>query len=299
MGRQIYYPNSAIRDFIMKILVTGATGFIGQYVVNELMKYDGYNIIATSRTRDKALKMDWWGKVKYIECNLDSDLDYYQFFDSPDMVIHLAWNGLPNYTESFHYEKNLMTNYFFLKKLITSGLNELVIIGTCLEYGMKEGCLSEKTETNPAVPYGLAKDILRRFVENLKTKYDFDFKWVRLFYVYGKHQNKNSLVSQIETAIENEVELFNMSDGEQLRDYLPVEKASEYIVRIALQKKINGIINCCSGQPISVRKFVEEYLKNKNSQIKLNLGYYPHNDYEPFAFWGDNSKLETILKESK
>ena len=45
-----------------------------------------------------------------------------------------------------------------------------------------------------------------------------------------------------------------MSGGEQERDYLPIEKVAEYIVTIALQDNISGIINCCSGKPIKVKQ---------------------------------------------
>jgi dTDP-6-deoxy-L-talose 4-dehydrogenase (NAD+) len=86
-----------------------------------------------------------------------------------------------------------------------------------------------------------------------------------------------------------------MSGGKQLRDYLPVEKVAEYIVKISIDDKITGIINCCSGEPISIRKFVENYIAEKNKNIELNLGYYPYPDYEPMAFWGDNKKLMKIL----
>ena len=115
--------------------------------------------------------------------------------------------------------------------------------------------------------------------------------------MYGKGQNPKSIIPQLELALENNDETFNISGGEQLRDYLPVKKVAEYIVKISLQNKINGIINCCSGEPISIRKLVENYLKLRNKKIKLNLGYYPYPDYVPMAFWGDNTKLKSILKE--
>ena len=89
-----------------------------------------------------------------------------------------------------------------------------------------------------------------------------------------------------------------MSGGEQLRDYLPVEKVAEYIVKISMQDKIRGIINCCSGKPISIRKLVENYLSEKNASIELNMGYYEYPDYEPMAFWGDNKKLMKILDKT-
>jgi dTDP-6-deoxy-L-talose 4-dehydrogenase (NAD+) len=85
-----------------------------------------------------------------------------------------------------------------------------------------------------------------------------------------------------------------MSAGEQLRDYLPIEKVAEYISKIALQNNITGIINCCSGNPISIRKLVEDYIKIKNYNINLNLGYFNYPFYEPMAFWGDNKKINLL-----
>jgi len=113
--------------------------------------------------------------------------------------------------------------------------------------------------------------------------------------MYGKGQNPNSLLSQLESALEKGETTFNMSGGEQLRDYLPIEKVAQYIVTIALQNKINGIINCCSGIPIKVKELVENYLTKNDKKINLNLGYYPYPDYEAMAFWGDNTKLRKII----
>ena len=87
-----------------------------------------------------------------------------------------------------------------------------------------------------------------------------------------------------------------MSGGEQLRDYLSVDDVAANIVSCSLQTQINGIINCCSGKPISVRSFVENYLKKRNIEMKLNLGFYPYADYEPMAFWGDRTKLQKSYK---
>ncbi len=66
-----------------------------------------------------------------------------------------------------------------------------------------------------------------------------------------------------------------------------------------MQNDITGIINCCSGKPISIRNLVENYLKKHNNAIKLNLSFYPYPDYEPMAFWGDNTKLKKILRGYK
>jgi len=179
--------------------------------------------------------------------------------------------------------------------MIEHGLKDLTVTGTCLEYGLQNGCLSEELDTNPITPYGLSKDTLRKILELLIEKYDFSFKWIRLFYNKGKGQSKHSLLSKLDFALDNEEKVFNMSGGEQLRDYLPIEKVAEYICKIALQEKKTGIINCCSGKPVSIRNVVEEHLEKRKKKIKLNLGYYPYPDYEPLAFWGDNNKLKYIL----
>ncbi len=283
------------------ILVTGATGFIGNYVVQELLK-NNQRVIASSFLEEKAKNYSWFSDVEYIQFNLASFnelVNYYEFFQKPDAVIHLAWEGLPNYKASFHYDVNLPRHYAFLKNMLQHGLSDLSVVGTCFEYGMHEGMLSETMPSDPANPYALAKDTLRKRLEDLCQQILFNLKWIRLFYMYGEGQNSNSLLSQLQKALDSKAEQFNMSGGEQVRDYLPVQKVAEYIVKIALQDKVTGIINCCSGKPISVKQLVENYLKEQNASIHLNLGYYPYTDYEPMAFWGDNSKLDSIVNTVK
>lgn len=279
-----------------KVLVTGATGFIGSYVVEELTKL-GHSVIASSVNKEKALTAGWFQKVNYISFDLgsiDQSVDYYKFFDSPDLMIHLAWEGLPNYTSSFHEEINLPRHLAFLKNMIENGLTDLTVTGTCFEYGMQEGCLREDMPALPHNPYGKAKDELRKDLERLQKQIPFTLKWVRLFYMYGKGQNPKSLLSQLDKALANGEKVFNMSGGEQVRDFLPVEKVAENIIKIALQKKITGIINCGGGEPVTVKEFVEKYLKSRNKEISLNLGFYPYPDYEPMKFWGDMTKLKKI-----
>lgn len=282
----------------MKILVTGATGFVGNHVITEVLKMNHVAIVTSLDNYNRAKKFDWFNEVEYIQCNLNKEVkDFYSYFKKPDLMIHLAWEGLPNFNELYHFEKNLVANYYFIKNMIQNGLTNCSVIGTCLEYGLQHGCLREDIETKPTTPYGLAKDTLRKYIVELSKIYKFDYKWIRLFYLYGKGQNPNSILSQLDRALENKEEVFNMSGGEQLRDYLAVEKVAEYIVKISIQNKINGSINCCSGKPISIKELVNAYLKQKNKNIKLNLGYYPYPDYEPMAFWGDTARLKEVLKE--
>jgi len=285
----------------MKLLVSGATGFIGNYVIKELLKCNDIEVIATSLDPiTKVRNKEWFKAVKYKAQDLNEVKEnYFAFFENPDLLIHLSWQGLPNYNELFHIERNLYTNYNFIKNMIENGLRNLTVIGTCLEYGMQEGSLSEEMPTNPITAYGLGKDTLRKFIEELKKTYEFTFKWIRLFYIYGRGQSPKSIISQLDQALKNNEEVFNMSKGDQLRDYLQVEKVADYIIQISLQNKINGIINCCSGKPISIKNLVKAHLKKRNKNIKLNLGYYPYPDYEPMAFWGETKKLNSIIKKQK
>lgn len=259
----------------------------------------GVNVIATSSSADKAKDFEWFSKVTYVPHDLATsipDENLYKKFKAPDLLIHLAWAGLPNYKKRFHFEHELPNQYNFLKKLVEDGLKDMTIAGTCYEYGMQEGELSEKLPALPTNSYAIAKNCLRIFLEQLQLDHPFSLKWTRLFYMYGKGQNPNSILAQLQTALDQNLETFNMSGGEQIRDYLPVEQVAKNIVSIALQNKVTGIINCASNQPITIKELVENYLQKTGSKIKLNLGFYPYPDYEPFIFYGNNQKLKSITK---
>ena len=282
---------------MQRILVTGATGFIGQHVIRELLLRK-YAVIASSVQEEKARQLPWFDQVEYIPFDLrqvDPAVNYYDFFGRPDAMIHLAWEGLPNYKAAFHLEDNLPRHYSFLSNIIANGLKDLTVTGTCFEYGMQEGCLTETMECSPDNAYAKAKYLLQQQLESLTGTFAFRCKWVRLFYMYGAGQSANSLIPQLEKALANHDTSFNMSGGEQVRDFLPVEKVAAYIVAVALQIRETGIINCCSGVPVSVKDFVLDYLRQRGKSIQLNLGFYPYADYEPMRFWGDNNKLKKIL----
>jgi nucleoside-diphosphate-sugar epimerase len=283
----------------MKILVTGATGFIGNHLIHELLKNKSNQVVATSRNANKAKGFDWYSKVKYIEYDFnDADKDLHNLFGKPDQLIHLAWGSLSNYNDLAHIETILFDHYRFVKSMIVSGLRDVVIIGTCFEYGMVDGCLSEDMDTKPSNPYAIAKDTLRKFIIELQKKHSFTYKWIRLFYMYGEGQSRTSLMFLLDKAIQDKDKEFNMSGGEQLRDFLPIDEVVRNIDLIASQNiYIDQTINCCSGKPISIKNLVESHLKEKKFKMKLNLGFYPYPDYEPMEFWGNNLILNKIKKK--
>lgn len=281
----------------MKILVTGATGFVGQYVITELLAHD-HDVVAVARNLRRAMEMPWYDQVRFITCDLhDPALDPVATLGVPDAMIHLAWPGLPRYKELFHFEQNLPMDYRFIKNMVSGGLRQVLVTGTCFEYGMQYGALTANTPTSPNTPYGLAKDTLRRFLQELQVKQPFILQWVRLFYLYGSGQNPNSLLAQLDREIDAGSETFKMSGGEQLRDYLPVTQAARYLAILVEQSNHVGIINCCSGKPVSVRGLVERRIAERGASIRLNLGHYPYPDYEPMAFWGSAQQFDQFFHE--
>ncbi|HRX00499.1 MAG TPA: NAD(P)-dependent oxidoreductase [Cyclobacteriaceae bacterium] len=279
----------------MKVLVTGSTGFVGRHVVPRLLE-KGHEVVAMVRSMEKAMLLPWFEKVCFALYDLhDQQNAALKLLFDIDAVIHLAWQGLPNYKAQFHFEENLPAHYRFLKMLVNIGIKQILVTGTCLEYGMQNGPLAEDMSTQPTNPYALAKDTLRKSLQALQQNITFKLQWVRLFYMYGPGQNSNSLLAQLDRAIDNLESVFNMSGGEQLRDYLPVEEVARRIVMVLEHQDVDGIINCCNSQPISVRRLVEQRIFERNAHIELNLGYYPYPDYEPMAFWGDGRRFAKIM----
>jgi nucleoside-diphosphate-sugar epimerase len=268
---------------LRQIIISGATGFVGQHLVPLFLNND-YQVVATARDTNKAAQFDWFKDVQFIASDFHKDSTQIKV-ENGASLIHLAWQGLPNYQSLFHLEDNLPFNYRFVKSLVLSGVRQVLITGTCFEYGLKSGPIASNAHTRPNNPYALAKDGLRQQLEFFSREHPFIFQWARLFYMYGKGQNPNSVLSQLDAAIDNKDAAFNMSGGEQLRDYLPVEEVARQLFEL-FESRRSGPFNICSGRPISVRRLVEERIDEQRSEIKLNLGHYPYPDHEPMAFWG-------------
>ena len=272
-----------INNVHKKVIVTGATGFIGQNLIPHLIK-EGYEITAISRTPQQAKVFDWYTKVNFIQKDITQ---HHEEIDIGQNIglFHLAWQDLPNYNSPHHYEKNLPSNYNFIKKMILSGIKHILVTGTCFEYGFQSGPISSSAKTHPNNSYAIAKDNLRQHLELLNNDHPFLLQWARLFYMYGRGQNSNSIIPQLDEAIDKNEKKFNMSEGEQLRDYLPIIKVVEQLHKLYEETK-SGSYNICSGQPISIRNLVEARRLEKKSKIDLNFGYYPYSSLEPMAFWG-------------
>ena len=126
----------------MKVIVTVATGFIGSSLVEKLI-CSGYNVIVLGRNIEKAIHLDWYKSVTFIKYEIGNKLseNIINQISGVEKLIHLSWSGLPNYNSITHIEDNLIQQYDFIKQIILSGINDITINGTCLEYGYKNGPL--------------------------------------------------------------------------------------------------------------------------------------------------------------
>lgn len=277
----------------MSFLVTGATGFIGKHVVNNALRLRHEVKVVT---RDVEMSRAIFGhKVQHISAP--------EFFhnkaklNGDEKVIHLAWEDVSNYMDAKNFDENLAIQKRFIDSFLKYGLSDLTIAGTCLEYGLREGKCSESNKVEGGFPtsYAKLKTELYGYLKSKKKEDDnINIKWLRFFYLYGVGSRSKSLLSLLLKAIKDGDEVFNMSLGDQKRDFINVDTLSYNVVKIAEQNEVTGIINIGNGKPRSVEEFVETIKQIKGSDIKLNKGYYDYPTYEAKDFWADTSKLKKV-----
>ena len=278
----------------MNIAITGANGFIGKNLIKSLIKLP-YQVNAIIRNSDceKVISKN----IKYTLLDYKkSNSQTFNLLGKPDVLVHLAWSNLDDYNSVNHLEVELENSYNFLEQMINSGVKNIIVAGTCFEYGLKEGILYETDKADPQNYYSEAKDILRTRLEKIKKLKNFKMTWMRIFYVYGAGQKKNTIYSQLNQAISNHNSEFNMSLGDQTRDFLHVDELSNKIKKLILTNNDNGIVNICSGIEKTIKLIVSEWIKNNNWNIKLNLGYYQYQKNEPMHFYGCNKKYKYLTK---
>jgi dTDP-6-deoxy-L-talose 4-dehydrogenase (NAD+) len=267
----------------MKVLVTGANGFIGKNLVNSLLE-NNFEVFSVVRNYQGPNNV----KANIINASIEEITSFSIDELNIDVVIHLAWSNVSKVMLASHLDEEYELQKRFLDNVIKSKVKKIIISGSCFEYGKINGELTTSTNPEPNTKYGIAKNNLRVWLEErLLHNNTISVFWMRIFYVYGKGQHDRSLYTQLLNSISNKDEYFNMSRGFQIRDFISINKTVEFILSaINSSQKGFNLINVCSENPISVREFVEEIINEKKSKIKLNLGYYPIPDYEPLAFWG-------------
>ena len=276
----------------MKILITGANGFLGKHLVSKLLD-DGHYITLILRMNTKIPDFFIHSRINIFYFDLN-DINKFNLIKPihPDVLIHLAWDNLPNYTSNLHL-LNYHHHINFFNSIIRFGIKKIIVTGTCLEYGISENLLFENKDVKPTTIYGLTKNMLRQYLQFMQKYYSFHLQWLRIFYVYGPGQHPNSLYSQIQHAIINNDAEFKMSKGDQIRDFIHVNDVSRIVSNAVKNNSVEGIINVCSGKPQKVIDFVKKLLDG--NKIKLNNNYYDYPSYEPKNFWGSTEKLKQLI----
>ena len=275
----------------MKILVTGANGYLGQGIVKELVS-KGHEVIAADFTVDHVCD----GAEKY-SCDLFSIENPFEYFGEPDTVLHLAWrNGFIHNNDS-HIE-DLPHHFLFLQKLIESGIKHVAVLGTMHEVGFFEGSIKEDTPTRPQSLYGIAKDALRNAVHLICEQKGTVFQWIRGYYIVGNTQFGSSIFSKITQAEMDGKTEFPFTLGQNQWDFIDYDEFCKQVSAAVSQTEVTGIINACSGRPEKLAVRVEDFIKENGYKIKLKYGAFPDRPYDSKAVWGDDSKIRKIMEQA-
>ena len=276
----------------MKILVTGANGYLGQGIVKSLID-NGNEVIATDFNIDN---ID--SRAKRKKCNLFNIENPYIFFERPDVLLHLAWrDGFVHYSDA-HIE-DLPKHYAFIKKIVEEGCNHIAVMGSMHEIGFFEGCINETTPCHPTTPYGIGKNALRELTEMICKQNNIVFQWFRGYYIVGNSKYGSSIFSKITAAVEEGKKEFPFTLGQNQYDFIDYEDFCKQVAAAVGQSQEQGIINICSGRPEKLADRVEKFIKDNKYNISLQYGMFPDRPYESKAIWGDNSKIENIMKNNR
>lgn len=276
----------------MNVLVTGANGYLGQGIVKAIIE-SGHDVIAadySTRYVDS--------RAKRMECDLFSIENPYEYFQKPDILLHLAWkDGFVHYSDAHIME--LPKHYLFIQKMAKSEIKSIAVMGSMHEIGFYEGSIDDKTPCNPESFYGIAKNALREVTKLYCKQNGKNYQWLRGYYIVGNSEFGSSIFSKITAAEKEGKNTFPFTMGLNQFDFIDYEEFCLQVACAVTQNKINGIINICSGRPEKLADRVERFIKDNGYHIKLEYGAFPDRPYDSKAVWGNSDKIEKICKEGK
>lgn len=273
----------------MRVLITGAGGYIGRHLTTECLN-KGYEVIAVDLnvpavdSRAERITLDI----------LSGRNNLYTELGSPDICIHLAWrDGF--FHDSQRHMDELPLHISFLKQMIDNGVQRIAVMGSMHEVGYFEGMLDENTQCNPISQYGIAKNALRETIKEYARKTETVFYWIRAFYIVGDDIHNHSVFTKIINAAQNGQSTFPFTTGKNQYDFLDVQELAMQITSIVSQTDVTGVIHCCSGQPVSLGEKVEQFIAENHLDISLEYGAYRERSYDSPGVWGDASKINRIM----
>jgi dTDP-6-deoxy-L-talose 4-dehydrogenase (NAD+) len=275
----------------MKVLITGAAGYMGKHVVKACLNagHDVYVSDFQYKGIDERAKI-------VDEPIFSGEKDIYDRMGRPDVLIHLAWRDGFIHNSNAHMN-DLSSHMTFLEHMIDGGLKYLTVMGTMHEIGYWEGAIDENTPCNPMSMYGIAKNAMRQALMLYVKDKDVNLHWLRAYYIYGDDMRGSSIFAKLCQAEEDGKAEFPFTSGKNKYDFIHIDKLAEMIYKASVQNNINGIINVCTGEPISLAEKVESFIMEHNFKIKLKYGAFPDRPYDSPGAWGDATKIKLIMNE--
>ena len=270
----------------MKVLLTGATGFIGSHVLKQLEDAE-IDFIVAGRTRPAAYTGDFI-ETDLLQVGISKDVIQ---LARVSHLIHLAW-----YTEHGAYWKSPLNLRWvdatvqLTEAFCLAGGKQMVLAGTCAEYDWSYGyCNEANTPLNPASLYGKAKDVTRRLVTAICAEHQVTCSWGRVFLPYGPGEDSRRLIPALMNVFDGKRDPFGVN-ASPFRDFLHVEDVAAGFLTL-LQKGSAGDFNICSGQPVQITEVVKLLARSRNVDPKLVLGLTANRPGEPALLIGDNQKI--------
>jgi UDP-glucuronate decarboxylase len=270
----------------VKILLTGATGFIGSHVARELVR-QGHEVHALVQPQSDLSRIVDIRKTSFHLIERDLLVPALTLSSSPfDLGIHLAWYVEPG--KYLHAPQNkdwVQASLRLARALKDAGCRRFVAAGTCFEYVTSDPPQRESTPTAPSTLYVQSKLELLHALPSV----GIDFAWVRFFYQYGPDEDPRRLVPVVINLLRRGQEA-PLVVGDRIRDYLHIEDVASAVCAVA-QSKLIGAVNIGSGEPVTVRDIALKIGELLDRVDLIKLGALPYAANEPMHLLADNSKL--------